>query len=310
MTDSPKRLCVVIVNYNTAQLTLNCIESLTGQIDCSKDRVVVVDNNSEETDIQHLKRGVEKAGLSTWVTIIASPVNGGFAAGNNLGIKAVQAEYYLLTNADTILRPKAIAELLRAASAHPRGGLFSPRLEWQDGEPQISCFRFHSPVSEFINSASTALLTRLLRTFDVPLPTIDEVSRPEWTSFACVLVRKEVFDNIGLLDQEYFMYFEDVEFCRRAKSSGYEIINWPAAHVVHLRGQSSGLKKKQREKKRLPAYYYLSRARYFTQFYGRMGFWGGNLCWLAGRPISWGKEVVLGRERAVPEAQHIDIWKN
>ncbi len=304
-----KRLCVIIVNYRTAVLTLDCIDTLVEQINHSCDHIVVVDNKSGEDDLTMLDAAIKQKGLAGLITLIPSSTNGGFSAGNNIGIKALQAEYYLLANADTLFSPTAINQLLLAIKEYPHVGILSPRLEWPDEQPQISCFHFHSPLSELINSASTWPITRMFKKYDVPLRVRQEVTWPEWTSFACVLIKRNVFKKIGYLDEGYFMYYEDVDFCRRAKKAGFALLNWPSARVVHLRGQSSGLKKKQREQKRLPEYYYKSRSRYFIKFYTVVGWWSSNICWLAGRTLSWTKELLLRRKRSVPEYQFVDIWK-
>ncbi len=303
------RICVVIINYRTVTLSLNCIDTIVEQLNHSRDHIIVVDNNSGEDDLSILAAEIQQKGLANLVTLIPSSTNGGFSAGNNIGIKALHAEYYLLANADTLFRPTAINQLLEAIKEHPHVGILSPRLEWPDEQPQISCFRFHSPFSELINSANTWPITWMLKPFDVPQKIREEVTWPEWTSFACVLIKQDVFERIGYLDEDYFMYYEDVDFCRRAQQAGFTIVNWPSARVVHLRGQSSGLKKKQSEQKRLPEYYYKSRSRYFTKFYTVAGWWLSNMCWLVGRAISWPKELLLGRKRSVPEYQIVDIWK-
>ena len=304
------RLLVVIVNYKTPGLVLGCINSLHGQLDYDVDHIVVVDNNSGGDEVYEMTTAVEKKGLSLLVTIIASHENKGFSAGNNIGVKAFGAEYYLLANGDTLFRELAITNLLNAAKKYPQAGIISPRLEWKDGEPQISCFRCHSHFPELIDAAGTGVITSLLHRYNVPLKIVEEVTTPEWTSFACVLIRSKVFQQIGYLDEGYFMYYEDVDYCRRAKKAGFELINYPDSRVVHLRGQSSGMKKLQREKKRLPAYHYHSRTRYYTKFYGRIGFWASNVCWLAGRSVSLAREILFGKKRTVPEYQYIDIWKH
>lgn len=304
-----KRLCIVIINYKTFQLTLDCILSVCDQIDAAKDCIVVVDNDSGGKDLVMLKKGIENNLLSNLVTLIPSQENKGFSAGNNLGIQTTEAEFYLLANADTLFRTGAVAALLRAALEYPQAGIISPRLEWAGGEPQVSCFRFHSPFSELIESADTNIVTSLLKRYNIPIPIKEHVSWPEWTSFACVLIRCNVFERIGLLDEGYFMYYEDVDFCRRACKKGYQVLNVPAAHVVHFRGQSSGVKELQKKKKRLPAYHYRSRSRYYQKFYSRSGLLVSNFCWLAGRMVSKLREILMGKSRAVPEYQFFDIWK-
>jgi GT2 family glycosyltransferase len=302
-------LSVVIVNYKTPKLAIDCIHSLHNQLNSKYDKIIIVDNNSGNNDINFIRNTIEHDGLSDLITLISSPVNNGFSAGNNIGIKSVNSHFYLLTNADTLFLPDVISSLLSAAEKYPEAGIISPRLEWSDGVPQISCFRFHTPLSELICSAGTGVITRLLNNYDVPLQVLNDVTMPDWTSFACVLIRRDVFEKIGFLDEGYFMYYEDVDFCRRAKKAGFEVVNWPFAHVVHLRGQSSGIKKLHQKKMRLPPYHYQSRARYYTKFYGQLGFLMCNLCWLAGRSISLLREILFGKSRTVSEYQYLDIWK-
>ena len=150
----------------------------------------------------------------------------------------------------------------------------------------------------------------MLSRYIVALPVQTQIARPEWTSFACVLVRDEVFQQVGLLDDGYFMYFEDVEFCHRARKVGWEIVHDPAARVVHLRGGSSPVKEQARLKKRVPRYFYESRTRYFYQTYGWLGLTSANLLWWMGRMVS-GTRQLLGRpDKAAIEGQWKDIWTN
>lgn len=307
--NTENRLSVIIVNYKTPDLVLNCVRSLENQIDHIRDHVFIVDNNSGNDDVVNITNALRQYNLSNLVTIIPSHHNKGFSAGNNIGITYSTAQYYLLTNSDTLLRPDAISNLLSAAALYPDAGIISPRLEWPDGTPQVSCFRFHTPVSELINSAGTGVITRLLKGYDVPLDITNVASYPDWTSFACVLIKHAVIEKIGLLDENYFMYYEDVDYCRRAKNAGFEIVNWPFAHVVHLQGMSSDVNILHKNNKRLPAYYYQSRARYFTKNYGKRGFIVSNICWITGRIISLFRKVIFGSCRQLPEYQHFDIWK-
>ncbi|MEN8140594.1 MAG: glycosyltransferase family 2 protein [Thermodesulfobacteriota bacterium] len=304
-----KRICVVIINYKTPELVLDCISSLREQLDWDHDHIVVVDNCSGGNDVSRLEQGIVEDGLGQLVTLVTAPSNGGFSSGNNIGIAAVSANYYLLANGDTLFRSGAIAQLLRGAEEYPEAGMISPRLEWPDGRAQISCFRFHSPISELITIASIAPLTNMLQQFDVPLPVTEEVSWPNWISFACVLVRRQVVERVGPMDEGYFMYYEDADYCRQARQAGFLVMNWPLAHVVHLRGQSSGLKKMQHQRKRLPSYHYQSRARYFRKFYGPLGLVASNLCWLVGRFVSGLRELLTGKERTVAESALRDIWQ-
>lgn len=142
------QLAVVILNYRTPQLVVDCLASLVSQIDPQTQQVIVVDNASGDDSVEEIEKAIANNNWQDWVRLLPSDVNGGFSAGNNLGIQAIRAENYLLLNSDTIVRPGAIQTLLVALEQYPEAGLFSPRLEWPDGTPQISCFRDHSPLSE------------------------------------------------------------------------------------------------------------------------------------------------------------------
>ena len=183
-------------------------------------------------------------------------------------------------------------------------------MEWPDGQPQESCFSHHSPASELLAAAQTSVVERLFRNAIVARTVQATPSFPEWTSFACVLVGHEVFDRIGLLDEGYFMYFEDAAFCHRARRAGFDIVNIPDARVVHLRGGSSPVKARAQAKKRLPRYFYESRSRYFFQTRGWLGLTAANLMWWLGRLISKTRQVLGRTDKASIQRQWLDIWTN
>ena len=303
-------LSCVIVNYRTPQYLIDCLPGLIREIDGIDACITIVDNKSGDDSVKVIKEWISSNGAEHKVCIIESASNSGFAAGNNIGIKVQHAQYYLLLNSDTLIREGAIRTMLDTALQFPDAGLISPRLEWPDGTGQESCFRFHSPFSEFSGASQTGLIDRLLGKYIVALPVQTQIARPGWTSFACVLIKDEVFQQVGLLDDGYFMYFEDVEFCHRARKAGWEIVHNPAAHVVHLRGGSSSVKKQTHLKKRVPKYYYESRTRYFHQAYGWTGLTAANLLWSLGRLISRARQLMGRSDKAAIEGQWLDIWTN
>lgn len=304
------RLAIIIVNYRTPKLVIDCLISLQNEIEIGCDAVVVVDNASDDRSVEQIEKAINENNWKQWVQIVPSNVNGGFSAGNNIGIGTLKADAHLLLNSDTVVRPEAIKSLLEAMQAHPQAGLISPRLEWPDSMPQISCFRYHSPLSELINAAATGPITKLLNKYNVPLTLSDTPIEPQWTSFACVLIRCEVIEQIGLMDEGYFMYFDDVDYCRRARNAGWKILHWPEARVVHLRGGSGSVKADLAARKRPKPYLYASRSRYFTKFYGLIGLWIANLFWLAGRCISLSRELVNHKKPHTCEYAARDIWMN
>ncbi len=306
--DKHYRICVIIVNYHTAVMTAECVRSVAGQLDALCDRIVVVDNASGEPELVRLSRCLEATGHEDLITVLPLAANGGFSAGNNAGIRTCRARFYLLANSDTLFLPGAVGGLLEAAHLNPGAGLISPSLEELDGTVQVSCFRFPEPASELIHAAETGFVTRLLKQYDVPLPPLPEPSHPAWTSFACVLVREAVIDNVGWLDDGFFMYFEDVDYCHRARAAGFDILNWPAARVIHLHGQSSGMDAKTRARERLPGYYYHSRARYYRKRYGTPGLLAANLFWILGRAVSLLRQLLGKHGQPVMKHEFLDIW--
>ena len=303
-------LSCVIVNYRTPYLVQDCLASLLSELDGIDARVVVVDNYSDDDSSVVILTWLSMHDASGKVIFVQSSANGGFASGNNIGIKAQSAQSYLLLNSDTIVRPGAIRSILDTAIKFPEAGLVSPRLEWPDGTGQESCFRFPSPLIEMSYASQTGLIDRLLKKYIVALPVQTQIAHPQWTSFAGVLIKDEVFRQIGLLDEGYFMYFEDVEFCHRASKAGWTIVHNPEARVVHLRGGSSSVKRQTKLKKRVPKYFYASRTRYYYQTYGWLGLTTANLLWWIGRMISKTRQLMGRSDKAAIEGQWLDIWTN
>ena len=137
-----------------------------------------------------------------------------------------------------------------------------------------------------------------------------EPAEIEWASFACIVVRREVVEAIGPMDEGYFLYFEDAEYCLRARRAGWRIAWVPDAVAVHFRGGSGPVKALAAARKRMPAYYYASRTRFLYQAHGRLGLWAANAAWFAGRGIAQLRRLV---GRAVPRANAAearDIWIN
>lgn len=302
------RLCVVILNYRTPELVEGALRSLQGQIKPPEALVVVVDNESGDGSDHAIEGFIARAGYGEWARLVRAGRNGGFSAGNNVGLRAVQADYYLLLNSDTIVRPGAVAELMAQMEAHPEVGIGSPRLEWPDGTPQESCFRDPDGFTEFLAAAATGPITRLLPDREVFLPVQSAPLDVEWTSFACVLIRHEVIQRVGLMDEGYFMYFEDADYCRAARESGFRVRHFPSARVVHLRGGSSDVKKQKARRKRPPKYFYESRTRYFRKHYGMGGAIGVNMMWSGGRGIHLLRERLFGAAPNSCEREWLDNW--
>jgi GT2 family glycosyltransferase len=150
---------------------------------------------------------------------------------------------------------------------NPAVGIAGSRLEDPDGTPQHSAFRFHSAASEFDAGLRLGPVTRLLSRWIVAPPIVDEPIVTDWVSGASMMVRRQAFEDVGLLDEGYFTYFEDIDFCFQAKKKGWSAWYVPASRIVHLVGQSSGV---NRTPRRLPPYLLEARRRYFLKSYGAL----------------------------------------
>lgn len=269
------KLLIVIVNYKSARLTLDCLQSLDAEISslCPKGldiTVIVADNKSSDDSVDRLQ--VARASRP-WLTIQPLPKNGGFAYGNNAAIAPALAgsdkpDFVLLLNPDTIVLPGAIQALLDFMSANPKVGIAGSRLEDPDGTPQRSAFRFHSIAGEFERGIRMGFVTRLLHKKMIAPPVPDEAGPCDWVAGASMMIRRAVFETAGLLDERYFMYFEEVDFCLAARRAGWSCWYVPASRVVHLVGAVSQMSDNRRHRARRPAYWFESRRRYFVKNHG------------------------------------------
>ncbi|MEM7624441.1 MAG: glycosyltransferase family 2 protein [Planctomycetota bacterium] len=297
------RLRVVIVNYRTPGLTLDCLDSLADEIVALPHaHVVVVEGGSGDGSADEIAKGVAERGYRGWVTLDVRATNAGFAGGNNAAIIPALAEdppvdYVLLLNPDTVVRPGAITALLQFMEARPAVGLAGSRLEHHDGRVQNSAFRFPSVASNLENTLRFGPVSWLLRRRIVACPARDEPHRTDWLAGASLIVRREVFDKIGPLDDGYFMYFEETDFCLAAHHAGFEAWYVPESRVVHLVGASSGVTAKNdtaRPAKRRPAYWFESRKRYFVKNHGRLVAALADAAWIVGFSL-WRLRVRLTR---------------
>jgi N-acetylglucosaminyl-diphospho-decaprenol L-rhamnosyltransferase len=174
-----------------------------------------------------------------------------------------QPQYVFLLNADTLVRPRALKALVQFMDEHRKVGIAGSAQEYPDGTPHHSAFRFHTPLSEFEGNLKLGLVSRLLKGWVVALPNVNRACKVDWVSGASMIVRREVFNDIGLLDEGYYTHFEDVDFCFNAGKAGWMVWSVPSSLIMHLAGQSTGLT--VRNPKRRPAYFFEARRRYFLK---------------------------------------------
>ncbi len=264
---------IVIVNYRTAGLVIDCLHSLKNEIRSEPDcRVIVVDNASGDHSCETIRTVIRAAGW-TWAEVVSADRNGGFAYGNNYAIQQIlqsntPPDYIHLLNPDTYIREGAVTSLIDFMEANPRVGIAGSRLENPDGSPQRAAFNFHGILSEFERGIRIGLISRMLRPWMVAPPPRTTAHKTDWVSGASMIIRKKVFDAIGLMDDGFFLYYEETDFCRRAWKAGWPCWFVPTSRVVHLEGQSTGMSTLKLKAKRLPNYWFASRHRYFSKHHG------------------------------------------
>jgi N-acetylglucosaminyl-diphospho-decaprenol L-rhamnosyltransferase len=262
------KLLIVIVNYRVAGLAIDCLHSIAKEIKCIPDTHVAVCENGTGDDSAHrIQQAIDVNGWGNWCTLKPLPINLGFTGGNNAILRpAMQSvnrpQYFLLLNADTVVRPNALRALIDFMDQNPKVGIGGSRLEDPDGTPQRSAFRFQSPLGELEASLKLGLASRLLSGWVVAPPAVNTPFETDWVSGASMMIRQEVFQDTGLLDEGYYTYFDDIDFCFNAKKRGWPTWYVPSSRVVHLVGQSTGVTIRP---KRLPPYLFEARRRYFLK---------------------------------------------
>lgn len=304
MARSP--LNVIILNYGTPDLTLASAESALPEIEALGGVLTLVDNASPDGSARRLADWCDqKAGKP--VCLVMSPVNGGFAAGNNLGLREADADFYLLLNSDTLVEPGALRALLDAMRADAKLGLAGPVILDKSGQPATSRFRKRTPFSEFVEAAGLDFFYRRFRRHVVPIFE-KETAPPDWISFACVMLRKEMIDEVGFLDENYFMYFEDSAYCLKAGAAGWKMRRVENAAIRHFEAQSSNVALGGEETRALPRYYYAARCRYFIDHYGAGGFIAANLYWYLGRLVNAARLFAFKTPKKTAAGRALHIW--
>ena len=280
------RTWIAIVNYRTADLVVQCLRSLSSQIeDLGGGRVLVMDNASGDASVTTLNNAIEREGWQGWVSVLPLDRNGGFAFGNNAGIRLALAspagfDYLFLLNPDTQVRPDAIKSLVDFMQRHTQVGIAGSQIENAEGGMECSAHRFHSPLGALAEGARLGVLDRLLASHLISPPARSDAHQCDWVSGAGMMIRRKVFEDIGLMDESYFLYFEEQDFCRRAIMAGWQIWYVPESKIMHIEGAATGI---QQVATRRPAYWYNSRRRYFTKSFGIAGLVVTDILWTMGR---------------------------
>jgi N-acetylglucosaminyl-diphospho-decaprenol L-rhamnosyltransferase len=295
------QIAVIIVSYRTAQLTIEALRSVAHERAtpgmCI--RAVVVDNSSE--DLPSIAEAVASNDWSTWVSLIASPRNGGYGYGNNLGLAQAwrdgPPDYVYLLNPDAQVRSGAIATLVRFLESRADVGIAGGSFQTLDGHDWPIAFRFPSLWSEIDAGLSFGLVTRLLRRWVVARAMSKSVQPTDWVCGASMLIRPSVLAAIGGFDENYFLYFEETDFCYRARKAGFSTWYVPDSCVMHVGGQSTAVTSPDAGSRRRPPYWFASRRRYFAVTFGLWHAMLIDVAALLANSLGFVKRVLLGRRR-------------
>ncbi len=255
-------LSVIIVNWNVRLLLERCLASVMesaqrGGLECE---VVVVDNASTDDSCEMVQR------LFPAVELISSEVNLGFARANNLGATRASGRHLLFLNPDTEVVVDALLVMVAYMDQHPDVGLLGPKLLFPGGGVQASRRRFPSLAAAFLESTVVQQWfpqNRALDRYYVRDRSDDVEQDVDWVVGACMLVRRQAWEQVGQLDERFFMYSEELDWCRRLKSAGWRVVYLPSATVVHHEGQSSAQVVPARH-----IYFQSSKVLYFRKHHG------------------------------------------
>lgn len=230
-------LSVIILNYNTVDLTRLCLLSVfASRTEHFRMEVIVCDNASSDNSLPILKREFPKA------IFVDNKNNIGFAAGNNAGIRLAQGRYILLLNSDTEVTPLALAAMIRFMDEHPQAGASTCKLLLPDGSMDPACHRgFPTPWVAFTYLTQLERLfpkTKIFGEYHQLYKDMSKVHDVDCISGAFFLVRREILREVGLLDEAFFMYGEDIDWAYRVKAAGWRILFNPDVTVLHKKKQS------------------------------------------------------------------------
>ncbi|WGW04463.1 glycosyltransferase family 2 protein [Tropicibacter oceani] len=266
------RLLVVSLNYRTAPMTLRSVQAALRAMQGLDAELLIVDNDSGDGSFEVLRDTVASADWAQGhnIRVIQSGHNGGFGAGNNVGIRAGMSDgskpdYVYILNSDAFPAPDAIRKLYDHLETHPKAGFAGSYIHGEDGSPHMTAFRFPSALSELEGAARFGPISRLLKARKVPIDMPDQTQRVDWLAGASMMMRQSVLDQIGLFDETFFLYFEETDLCLRAARAGHETHYVRDSEVMHIGSVSTGMKVWTR----IPSFWLDSRWHYFTKNHGR-----------------------------------------
>ncbi|WP_426451099.1 glycosyltransferase family 2 protein [Paenibacillus sp. S-38] len=229
-------LSIIILNYNTRELTLQCLESVYRSQGCSFE-VIVVDNASKDDSVATIEREYPS------VTLVANSANVGYSKGNNQGMRLAKGRYILLLNSDTVIQPDTLKVMVDLMDKNPQFGAAGCKIVLPDGSLDKACKRgFPTPSASFYYAFGISKLfpkSAKFNQYQLSHLDPDDEYPVDCLVGAFMMVRREAIEQVGMLDEEFFMYGEDIDWCYRIKQAGWGIYYFPRTQIVHYKGASS-----------------------------------------------------------------------
>lgn len=295
-----KEIIAVTVNYKTPNLVIELLKSLEQYAD--KCYLYVVDNCSGDDSVELINNFIIENSVD-WAAVIPADKNGGFSYGNNLVFRdllsdMVNFEYVWMLNPDTKVLPGALDQFLdemKAVNADVGG----TRLVDEDGSSQVSAFNFPGLMSEFLSTARLGVLDRLFRNKLVHGKQSTEAEQCDWLAGASVLIKRSAFKKVGLMDETYFLYFEEVDWFKQYKKNICSVWYLPKGAVFHAVGASTGISDLRKNAPRRPRYWFQSRRYYFLKNHGYLTLQVANLLHVAGYVFWWLRKTITFEQSAI-----------
>lgn len=287
-----KSVAIIIVNYNAGELLAGnlqrIMESVLSQLTV---HIFIVDNQSTDASRQVLTAKIHQSGYMNQVTLIEAERNGGFAYGNNLGIKAALAsafnpDYFYLLNPDAYSLPGALDALMVVSHDCQDECLLGSTLYDESLAARCAAFRFPSLISEFQRAAHLGLVDRLFPKAVIAMPQEQQPFRCDWVSGAGFFFSKKVQEKMGLMDEAYFLYYEEVDYMRHANQCGIPILSVPSSKIVHIAGVSTQIVAGKSKTKPMPVYWYQSWHRFFYKNHTAAYAFSCGMAWVLGRVVN------------------------
>ena len=283
--DNPIDVSIVIVSFNTRDVTRQCLEYVRQHAAAVRHEVLVVDNASGDDSADMVAAEFPRAQL------IRSPENKGFAGGNNPAMKIARGRYILLLNSDAFLAEGVLEKTIDYMDDHPHIGVLGCKLTDPDGTLQPSARMLPGPLNKILHITGLAAHFPKSKFFGRVDYTWWDHSEPRsvgWVVGAYFLIRRQTMEDIGVLDDRYFLYFEEIDYCLSARRAGWDVVFYPYASVIHLGGQSS-LKTGKRvsaKGRQIVAIRITSEFRYYRKMYGWL-----HVLLAAGIELIWNQVV-------------------